>query len=322
MSITVKSQAELDLIPVDTNEQIFINFGTCRNPAIIKNKYLRDVIVTNGSHIITKGESSVRVDGNSHVIACENSHVVAWDNSYVRATNCSSVLAYGCSTIRAYDNSSIIAYDKSSVLMFGNSVAVAWDTSFVMASVNSSVEAYGNSFIKAYDNSSIIAYENVQVSDKQTGEGNIQLLGNARKVCTPKNIEEFMDYYNIKHNNTTATFYKAVHKQDNEYVSDYNINFKYKIGKLITEPNCSTDICNSCGSGIHISHLNWALNFGRTWENLAILELEVKIKDIVTPINSDGKVRASKVKVIREVPLLECGIYGKMWLKRKGESRK
>ena len=42
MSITVKSQAELDLIPVDTNEQIFINFGTCRNPAIIKNKYLRD----------------------------------------------------------------------------------------------------------------------------------------------------------------------------------------------------------------------------------------------------------------------------------------
>lgn len=322
MSITVKSQAELDLIPVDTNEQIFINFGTCRNPAIIKNKYLRDVIVQNGSHIITKGESSVRVDGNSHVRACENSHVVAWDNSYVRAINCSSVLAYGCSTIRAYDSSSIIAYDKSSVLMFGNSVAVAWDTSFVMASVNSSVEAYGNSFIEAHDNSSIIAYENVQVSDKQTWEGNIQLLGNARKVCMPKNIEEFMDYYDIKHNNTTATFYKAVHKQDNEYVSDYNINFKYKIGKLITEPNCSTDIYNSCGSGIHISHLNWALNFGRTWENLAILELEVKIKDIVMPINSDGKVRASKVKVIREVPLLECGIYGKMWLKRKEGSRK
>lgn len=322
MSITVKSQAELDLIPIDTNEQIFINFGTCRNPAIIKNKYLHDVIVINGSHIITKGESSVRVDGNSHVIACENSHVVAWDNSYVRAINCSSVLAYGCSTIRAYENSSIIAYDKSSVLMFGNSVAVAWDTSFIMASANSSVEAYGNSFIKAYDNSSIIAYENVQVFDKQIWGGNIQLLGNARKVCTPKNIEEFMDYYDIKHNNTTAIFYKAVHKQDNKYVSDYDISFKYKIGKLITEPNCSTDICNSCGSGIHISHLNWALNFGRTWENLAILELEVKIKDIVMPIDSDGKVRTSKAKVIREVPLSECGLYGKILAKKKKGSRK
>ena len=215
--------------------------------------------------------------------------------------------------------SSIIAYENSRVIACENSHVEARDTSYVTAMNNSSIIAYGSSSVTAFENSSIIAYENVQVVVKQTWEGNIQLLGNARKVCTPKNIEEFMDSYDIKHNNTTATFYKAVHKQDDEYVSNYDTNFKYEIGKLITEPNCSTDIYDKCGSGIHISHLKWALDFGRTWRNLAILELEVEIKDIVMPINSDGKVRTSKAKVIREVPLLECGVYGKVLAKKRKE---
>ena len=233
--------------------------------------------------------------------------------------NNSSIIAYGSSSVTGYENSSIIAYEKSSVLAYDNSTVMAWGNSSITVSGNSSVEAYGTSSVTAFENNSIIAYENVQVVVKQTWKGNIQLLGNARKVCMPKNIEEFMDSYDIKHNNTTATFYKAVHKQDDKYVSNYDTDFKYEIGKLITEPNCSTDIYNKCGSGIHISHLNWALDFGRNWKNLAILELEVKIKDIVMPINSDGKVRTSKAKVIREVPLLECGIYGKVLAKKKGE---
>lgn len=279
MSIIVKSQEELDKIPLDTNEGIFINFGTGRKPAIIKNKYLCEVMAINNSRVITKGESS----------------------------------------ITAYENSRVIAYEKSSVLAYDNSTVMALGNSSIIVSGNSSVEAYGTSFITAFENNSIIAYENVQVVVKQTWKGNIQLLGNARKICTPKNIEEFMDSYNIKHNNTTATFYKAVRKQDDKYVSNYDTDFKYEIGKLIIEPNCNTDIYNKCGSGIHISHLNWALDFGRNWKNLAILELEVEIKDIVMPINSDGKVRTSKAKVIREVPLLECGIYGKVLAKKKGE---
>ena len=152
----------------------------------------------------------------------------------------------------------------------------------------------------------------MQVVDKLLSEGSIQLSGNARKVCMPKNIEEFMDFYGIKHDKMTAIFYKAVHRQGDEYVSDYDTNFKYEIGKLITEPKCSVDTTDVCGEGIHISHLDWALNFGKDWENLAILELEVAIKDIVMPINSDGKVRTSKAKVIREVPLSDCGLYGKI----------
>ena len=274
MSIIVKLQTELDRIPLDTNEQIYIEFGTCNNPAIVRNKYRNAVIV--------RGNSAVK----------------AWDNSSVRAYNNSSVAAYDNSVVRAYNNSSVVAYD------------------------NSSVEVRDNSSVRAYNNSSVEAYGNVQVVDKQFFEGSIQILGNARKVCMPKNIKEFMNLYGIKHGKRTAIFYKAVHKQDDEYVSDFNRNFKYEISKLITEPECSVDITDVCGKGIHISHLNGALNYGSNWKNLAILELEVKIKDIVMPINSDGKVRTSKVKVIREVPLSECGLYGKILERRNGSEER
>ena len=75
-----------------------------------------------------------------------------------------------------------------------------------------------------------------------------------------------------------------------------------------------------CSSGIHIAHLNWALNFGSDFlDDMTIIEVETKIKDIVVPINTDGKVRTSEVKVLREVPLSECGLYGQMLEKRRNK---
>ncbi len=63
----------------------------------------------------------------------------------------------------------------------------------------------------------------------------------------------------------------------------------------------------------------WCLDWGRNWKDLAILEVEAEIDSIVLPTHSDGKVRAPKVKVLREVPLEECGLYGNMLAKRKKE---
>ena len=239
MSIKVKSQAELDAIPLDTKEKIYIKFGTTANPAIIKNRYFYPVVAWNNSTVVAWGNSSVEASGNSTVVARGNSTVAAWDNS--------------------------------------------------------SVEAKGN----------------VQVVDRLTS-GAIWLSGNARKVCMPKTIEEYLNFYDIETDGKTAILYKAVHKQGNEYVSNYNRTFKYIIGELITEPECGTDVHENCGKGIHASHLRWALNFGKSWSDLAILALEVEIKDIIMPLNSNGKVRVPKAKVIREVPLSECGLYGKI----------
>ena len=46
-------------------------------------------------------------------------------------------------------------------------------------------------------------------------------------------INEFMDFYGIKHTKTKATFYKAVRKdKEGIYRADYNSNFTYEIGKF------------------------------------------------------------------------------------------
>ena len=110
--ITVKSQDELDAIPLDFKGRIYIQFGTYYNPAIVRNKYYRTVV------------------------ARDNSSVEAWDNSSVEAWDNSSVVAW--------DNSSVVACGNSSVVAWGNSSVVAWDNSSVVACGNSSVEARGN----------------------------------------------------------------------------------------------------------------------------------------------------------------------------------
>lgn len=235
--ITVKSQKELNAIPLDFKGRIYIEFGTCFQPAIVRNKY--------------------------------NHSVVAWDNS----------------SVEAWENSSVVARENSSVVARGNS--------------------------------SVVAQGNTQVVDCLLG-GKIQIAGNARIVHNPKNIHEFMDFYGISHTKTKAILYKAVHKtSDGKYYSNYNKAFIYKTGETCKLKNINTDVQNTCGEGIHISHLNWALNYGNDWGDLAILEVETKINDIVCPINTDGKVRTSEVKVLREVPLEECGLYGKIIAKRR-----
>lgn len=68
MSIIVKLQTELDRIPLDTNEQIYIEFGTCNNPAIVRNKYRNAVIVRGNSAVKVWDNSSVEAYGNVQVV--------------------------------------------------------------------------------------------------------------------------------------------------------------------------------------------------------------------------------------------------------------
>ena len=215
----------------------------------------------------------------------------------------SSVVARGNSSVEARENSFVVARENSSVEARGNS--------FVVARENSSVEAWENSSVEAWENSSVVANANVQVVNRLI-QGKIKLSGNAREVFMPKTIFEFMDFYGIKHTKAKAIFYKAVRKRNSEFCADYDNDFKYVIGEYKSEPNIDKDVTNDCGSGIHISTLSLALDFGAAWDDLAIIKVETKIDDIVLPQNTNGKVRTSNVKVIEEVPLKECGAYGKM----------
>ena len=223
--------------------------------------------------------------------------VVAWGNSSVVARGNSSVEAWGNSSVEAWGNSSVVAWENSSVVAWGNSSVVAWG--------NSSVEATGN----------------VQVVNRlATGRGRIEVTGNARVVFMPRNIEEFMSFYGIKHDKKKAIFFKAVHHTEKGYISDHDPDFMYPIGEVVKN-ECDPRVYDDCSYGIHIAHRSWCLDFGRNWSDLAIIEVETDIDKIVLPNGSTGKVRTSEVKVLREIPLEECGVFGKILSKRTKEDK-
>ena len=219
--------------------------------------------------------------------------VIARENSFVEAR--------GNSSVEARENSSVIARGNSSVKAWENSSVIAWENSSVIARDNSSVKAWGNTQI---------------VNCLSNGCGKIETSGNARIVYNPRNIHEYIDFCGLPHTKTYGTFYKAVHKVDGKYKSDYDRSFEYCIGKTVQSNEINTDTSENCGEGIHMAYLQWALDYGKTWNDLAILEVKAKLDDVIVPLNA-GKVRVNKVEVIREVPLEECGLYGKILAKRR-----
>ena len=115
-------------------------------------------------------------------------------------------------------------------------------------------------------------------------------------------------------------YYKCVHKNENGiYRSLYDSNFAYSIGDIITPDHFDSDLEVECASGIHIATLEWALEHYYFWSNnIAVLEVEVpEDAEIVVPYTSTGKLRASKVKVLREVPIEEYGLLGEIYRKFK-----
>lgn len=190
-------------------------------------------------------------------------------------------------------------YPNASVVAWGNSSVVAWG--------NSSVEARGNSSVEGSGNAQIVDVEE---------RGTVSVKGNARIVYNPKTPEEYAESYGLTCSDGYMRLFKAVRKYGNRYLSDRDSHFEYFIGKTIDADWLDTSRFNCCGKGIHAAHLAWCLDYGRGWSNLAILEIEMPMETMVVPVEA-GKVRADHCRVIREVPLEECGIYGKILAKRK-----
>jgi len=117
--IIVRTQEELDIIPLDFKGRIIIE-GEKNNWIVIKNNYYNSVTILENSSVIVRGNSSVAVWGNSTVVAFENSSVTAYENSSVWAWGNSFVEACGKSTVVAWENSSVRAYKKSTVRAYGN----------------------------------------------------------------------------------------------------------------------------------------------------------------------------------------------------------
>ena len=211
------------------------------------------------------------------------------------------------------------ACDNSSVVAGGNSSVVARENSRVEAFDNSNVVARDNSSVVACDNSSVVARGNTQVVAASNAAA-IQQSGNARIVHMPRTISEYLEFYEIENDGETAKLYKAVHKIGDIYRSDYTSGCTYAPGETTEADALDKDTGETCGHGIHMAHLDWCLDYGRNWSDLAIIEVEAEIEGIIVPWSGNGKVRAARCKMIREVPLEECGVYGKILAKRRSNA--
>ena len=124
MNIYVKTQAELDAIPLDTKDFVYIDFGTKEKPAIVRERYWYTVKVINNSVVTTYGNSEVLARNNSIVYAYGNSKVDASVNSTVYVHENSKVYACSNSKIYAYDNSNVWAHNDKNIVSINDNAIV------------------------------------------------------------------------------------------------------------------------------------------------------------------------------------------------------
>ena len=303
----VKSQADLDAIAADYDGVIKVK---CAPPGwiVVKQRYKYSVIACGSSNVVAWNNSNVEAWDSSNVEAWDSSNVVAWNNSNVVARNNSNVEAWGSSNVVAWNNSNVVAWNNSNV--------EAWDSSNVEAWDSSNVKAWGSSSVEAYDNSSVEAYGNCQVLNAERKNESITVHANARIVYNPANIEEWADWYGIPITDGKIKLYKAVHKIKDMYFADFNREFEYTIGETVVADCFSLDNTEECVHGIHMAVKAYAVDYGKSWADMAILELEADASEVVVPLYNCWKARAPKVKVIREVPLSELGKMGEFYAKR------
>ena len=219
-------------------------------------------------------------------------------------------------SVVAWENSHVEARENSHVVARDNSHVEAWENSHVEARGNSHVVARGNSHVVVWENSHVEAWGNAQIVDAAR-KNNVKINGNARVVYNPSTIEEWAETNGITIQDEKIRLYKAVHKVNNQFIADWDRGFEYIPGKIAIADGFNSDPEEDCGEGIHMATLAWAAMYGQAWDDMALLELEAAASEVVVPLYETGKVRAPKALVIREVPLEEAGLMGKIIAKRR-----
>ena len=112
-----------------------------------------------------------------------------------------------------------------------------------------------------------------------------------------------------------ATYYKAVRKKDGKYISNFDKKTEYVVGaEVCAKADKNPD--KYAVAGLHVASLEFAQRFGDSWNDAAILEVQVNIHDVIVPDALD-QVRASRLKVVREVPMSELGEWGRRHMEKR-----
>lgn len=257
-----------------------------------KNAHIFMSFYANGYKVKVKDNSTVECHAPRTII-------YGYDNSFIKANNC----------IISLYNKSRCKTMTSEITIMSNDITLLASCSFVKikSGVTSALIDSTLSTItldKEYDMDKIIKYNTTFVF--QNGYGGYGDGFYADPRC---------------YLNNDRIYYKCVHKsEDGTYFSDWKPEFNYIIGEMAIPSWFDNNPEKECASGIHIATIEWVLrNYYVDYNDMVILEVEVpEDAEIVVPYVSTGKLRASKVKVLREVPVEEFGTIGEIYKRLKG----
>ena len=287
--------------------------------AIVKALGYSKVWAHDRAYVKGRDYAKITAYGSSVVDAVSYNIITAFDYSNIRAKGgCSALIsAYNRAKVEAHDYCRVFANGDSCVEADGHVFVRTRDAASAKVTGYVSVKAEGRSNITAYGNTSIVAYDESSIK----AEGPVQIIvgykfvkldvdDKVSVVLAYDTPEEYCNFYGVKVRDGKAILYKAV---DSSYRSFYDPNFKYTIGAEITEV-CDESRDVVCSTGLHVSPLEWALEFGNSGKKIdfKILECSVPLSKIIVPKGTDGKVRTSQLVVLREVPREEWGIFGKV----------
>jgi len=128
-------------------------------------------------------------------------------------------------------------------------------------------------------------------------------------LSSAKNLNKFLttSLYLLLDQPGKIRAYKLV-KENGE--GPFNGGIIYEIGKSYEVKEADKNEATQCAAGINLATLDWCI---QNWESgRRILIAEFTAKDIAAiPINSDGKFRVRKCKIVGEKNLKEIGLEGK-----------
>jgi len=315
-TIQIKNQKEFDNIKDNFEWRIEIIWDLEKIDRCFNNVYV--VVYGNATIKYVYGNATIKyVSDNATIKSVSGNATIesVSDNATIKSV-------YGNATIEyVSDNATIKSVSGNATIE-----SVSDNATIKSVSDNATIKyVYGNATIESVsDNATIIMFWLASLVllywakkiiakwinlIRQIGNENInmELWENVSFIQIKEVIKEnpifdmYKKLYPVEVKWNKAILYKAVHKIDWRYISDYDKNFEYKIGETI-KWEIDRNQNNSCSVWLHISHLKRAIDFGRVWEDKAILECEVPIKDIVVSKDCDWKVRTSQLKVLRELP--------------------
>ena len=317
---TIKTQSELDALPLDYEGEIYIT----GNIETFNHKFTYAVVYVKDNAVIENHNGGwINWVFDNAVIEKHNGGYIHWvsDNAVIQNHNGGYITRVsGKSVIQNHNGGWIDWVCENAVIENHNGGYITRVSGKSVIENNNGggiIDVYGSAVIENHNGGTVYDVRDNAVINTTGGiiyhkanRKNIKINNNGGTVIAipPCNntFEWFKNSFPIETKGEYATLYKAVRKRDGKYYSHHDENFEYIIGEEKTN-EVDTDVNNVCSFGIHLSHKHWTIMFGFECElsDLAILELNVLIKDIIVPTDCDGTVRTSKAFVVREVPQSE-----------------